>query len=391
MAKSQRREIMEERSLQLRVGVVVVVAAMIGTLLVLYFGGQRSLMLQPQKTIYLWFPQAPGVAAQTPVRKNGVLIGRVTDVMLWDEGGVVLTAKIETKFKIRRSELCRISTASLLGDAVLEFVPSNLPGASTEEIGDDEFIKDGIVAQDPLKVLVGLESKLSGAVASMEVAGNEVTVLARNMNTIVGNNQEVFQRVIQKSELAMDHFRTAMGNLDGLVGDPEFKERLRKALEGLPQLMADSQLMITEARQTLASVQQTTENARGNLENLERFTKPLAERGDKLVERIESSVGNIDVLLDQLATFSESLNNRDGTLGRLIHDPDPYQRLQRTLGNIEDATRRLRPILDDVRVFSDKAASDPSVFGINGAIKNRNKPIGVGSKQSSGLWEDPQR
>ncbi|MFM9066237.1 MAG: hypothetical protein ACKOUR_02720, partial [Planctomycetota bacterium] len=61
------------------------------------------------------------------------------------------------------------------------------------------------------------------------------------------------------------------------------------------------------------------------------------------------------------------------------------------LGNIEDATRRLRPILDDVRVFSDKAASDPSVFGINGAIKNRNKPIGVGSKQSSSLWEDSQR
>ena len=170
---------MDERTLQIRVGVVVVTAAIIAFLLVLFFGERRWLFFESQKTVYLKFPQAPGVTVQTPVRKNGILIGRVTDVQLLDEGGVVLTAKIDNRHKVRRNEAVRISTASLLGDAVLEFVPTNVVGASTEEIVDGEYLADGLVASDPLRVLVGLEDELGGAIRSIEGAGNEVTVLAR--------------------------------------------------------------------------------------------------------------------------------------------------------------------------------------------------------------------
>lgn len=376
---------MDERTLQIRVGVVVVTAAIIAFLLVLFFGERRALFFESQKTVYLKFPQAPGVTAQTPVRKNGILIGRVTDVQLLDEGGVVLTAKIDNRHKVRRNEAVRISTASLLGDAVLEFVPSNVVGASTEEIADGEFLADGLVASDPLRVLVGLEERLGGAIRSIEGAGNEVTVLARNLNTIVGNNQEQFQRVILKSEQAMDRFRSAMTTVDELVGDPQVRLQLKQALSGMPQLMADAQSTLKDARQTLDGFQQMSKRANTNLENLERFTAPLAERGDELVSAIESSVSNIDQLLEQLVQFGEALNSREGTLGQLLHDRELYDRLQRTVGNVEDASRQLRPIMNDVRILTDKLATDPGGQLLKRAIDRR--PIGTGTKWN---WGEPE-
>jgi len=370
---------MDDRTIQIRVGVVVVTAAIIAFLLVLFFGEKRSLF-QQQKTIYLLFRTAPGVSPQTPVRKNGVLIGRITHVELRDEGGVTLTAKIESQYKVLRNEVARISTASFIGDAVLEFIPSDVEGASNEEIADEEVIADGVVSADPLRVLANLEPRLAGAIGSIENAGNEVTQLARNLNTIVGNNQDQFQRVIQKSELAMEHFRSAMETVDEVVGDPELKANLKRSLRELPQFFDDSRATLTEAQKTLTGFQKMTARADSNLENLEKFTKPLSEKGEVLADRIESAVINVDTLLDQLVKFSEQLNSSEGTLGQLLNDKDLYNRLHRSAVNIEDATRRIRPILDDVRIITDKVATDPRQMGVKGMLDKR--PSGIGMKRS---------
>lgn len=371
---------MDDRTIQIRVGVVVVTAAVIAFLLVLFFGEKRALF-QPQKTIYMTFPTAPNVSPQTPVRKNGVLIGRIIDVQLLDEGGVLLTARIEATYKVRRNELPRISTSSLLpGDAVVEFVPSGDEGASGEEIGDEEVISNGIVPSDPLRVLVNLESKIGEVLSSIELAANEVTLLARNTNTIVGNNQDQFQRVMQKSELAMEHFRSAMETVDEVIGDPELKANIKRSLQEFPGVLDDARTTLAKARETLDGFQTMSARADQNLQNLEHFTKPLSERGDRLAERLESAVTNVDTLLEQLVQFSSQLNNREGTLGRLLYDKDLYNELLRSAKNIQEATRRLRPILDDARILSDKLATDPRLLGAKGALDSR--PSGTGTKHA---------
>ena len=191
--------------------------------------------------------------------------------------------------------------------------------------------------------------------------------------------------MILKSEQAMDRFRSAMTTVDELVGDPQVRLQLKQALAGMPQLMADAQSTLKDARQTLDGFQQMSQRANTNLENLERFTAPLAERGDELVGAIESSVTNIDQLLEQLVQFGEALNSREGTLGQLLHDRELYDRLQRTVGNVEDASRQLRPIMNDVRILTDKLATDPGGQLLKRAIDRR--PIGTGTKWN---WGEPE-
>ncbi len=357
-------------------------AAVITCVLVVLLGEGRTIF-QSRYTIFLRFPQAPGVTVDTPVRKHGVLIGRVSDVKLLDEGGVLLTVWIESLYKLHRNEVCRISTSSLLGDAVLEFVPRSTQGASSNEpIQPGDLLADGVVASDPLKVLTNLEGNMQGTIDAIESAANEVSQLARNINNSLGSDQGQFQRIVAKSELALDTIHRTMSTVDDVLGDPELKDGLKRSLKDLPGVFQDIRTTMTQAQKTMDDFREVSQKAGRNLDNLENFTRPLSQRGEALVQNIDQTLNNLDELLAQLVTFSRSMNSKEGTLGLLVHDRDLYDQLQRATGNIEDATKRIRPILNDVRVFTDKIATDPRQLGVKGALDG--KPIGVGLKSGFG-------
>ena len=90
---------MDERVLQFRVGVVVLASAIVAAILVMLVGAIPN-PLQSKYTLYVGFPTAPGVSVDTPIRKDGVLIGRVAGVKLLDEGGVVVTLRIDSQYKL---------------------------------------------------------------------------------------------------------------------------------------------------------------------------------------------------------------------------------------------------------------------------------------------------
>ena len=151
------------------------------------------------------------------------------------------------------------------------------------------------------------------------------------------------------------------------IDSSEFEIEIYEGLADLPKLMAD-------ARQAMAGIQQTMATADENLNNLKGFTEPLGERGAALVMSIESSFNQLDQLVGQLALFSRAINNREGSLGQLVHNPELYQNLNRAVVNIERISRQLRPIINDVRIFTDKIARDPGRLGVRGALR---QPSGI--------------
>ena len=113
---------MDERVAQFRVGVMVLATIIIAGILILLFNRFPSLG-QGSYTIHVRFPTAPGVAKDTPVRRSGILIGRVSDVEFDDKYNVIVTLQIDGDHTIFESDEIRI-TRSLLGDAELEVVRS---------------------------------------------------------------------------------------------------------------------------------------------------------------------------------------------------------------------------------------------------------------------------
>jgi phospholipid/cholesterol/gamma-HCH transport system substrate-binding protein len=358
--------------------VVVLASAIVGLTLVMLVGAVPN-PVKGKYTVYAGFPTAPGVAVATPIRKDGVLIGRVSHVKLLDEGGVVLTLRIDSQYKVQRSDLIRIANASIIGDAVVEFVPTGKPGDAKELLSDGDFRPDGVVAASPFEafnVLLNLEKDLGNAIRSIDAAGQEVAVGARNLNTVVVNNEDQLQRILVKSESALENFNLAMQTINGVVGDPELNEALKGSLKELPQMLAEAKVTLSEARTTLDGFREMSSRANTNLANIEKFTKPLGERGENIVANVDSSVEALDSVLQQLAQMSERLNNSDGTLGRLVRDDELYNRLNRAAASVEQITRDARPMVDDLKVFAQKIADDPRQLGVKGALDRR--PSGVG-------------
>ena len=79
-------------------------------------------------------------------------------------------------------------------------------------------------------------------------------------------------------------------------------------------------------------------------------------------------------MVDDFGALTRALNNREGTIGRLIHDGQVYENLNRLMCNanmvlirVDEFVKSLRPIRDDVRAFTDKVGREPGRI-ISGAV-----------------------
>ncbi len=355
---------MEERVLQFRVGVLVAATVIIAVILVVIFE-ELPRGLGGRKTVYIHFSSAPGVTVNTPVRKSGILVGRVTNVELEDEGGVLITARLDSNRTVKKNETCRIKTGNFLGDAMLEFVRGD-PGLSDQPLEDGAYL-DGIVAQDALsmmgdamQVFTTLATDLRVALTSIEDAGDEIGLVARNLNVLVVNNQDQFNRIMSKTETALGRFDTTMVAVQDVVTDEELMLKLKLALDEVPQVLSDASNLI-------AGLSRVADEAEQNLVYLQGLTKPLGERGSEIASSLEQSLARLDGVLLELQQFSKAINNSEGSLGQFVHNPDLYQRLNNAAGNVEDLTYRLQPVVENARVVTDKLARNPGRI-LRGAV-----------------------
>jgi phospholipid/cholesterol/gamma-HCH transport system substrate-binding protein len=354
---------MDEKVMQFRVGVMAFATFLIAASLVLLIGKSPS-WLEGKYTVYIKFHDAPGVARDTPIRKFGIRIGRVAKVdFADDDSGALVTAEIDNDRKLRIDEYCRLNN-SLLGDAVLEFIDKD-PQHTPEEVIQDGDLIEGAVRTDPLQVVADIQDNLSDALKSVGGTSDQIGVLARRLSDLLGNNDEQFSRIIAKTEQTLDRLQATIASTDDVLRDPVMKENLKRAINDLPRVVDDARDAIGSLKTTLGGVDR-------NLANLEGLTKPLGDRGPQLVANIESSTATLDKVLRDLAEFSDSLDNPNGSFGQLVNNPELYQQINSAVANFNQLSKELRPIVKDVRIFTDKLARHPEQIGVRGALKPSN-------------------
>jgi phospholipid/cholesterol/gamma-HCH transport system substrate-binding protein len=351
---------MNDRVMQFRVGVVVLATAIIAGILIVLFGDLPSLV-QSTYPIKMSFTDARGIANGTPVRKNGILVGRVQSVMLDERGGVSVVAAIDSYVPIYRDEQPRIAT-TLLGDAEIQLIPGVIR-PPRQKVTPDEVLQ-GAVSRDPFDIVATLEPKLGTALESLTEASTAVTKLSGDIDRLLLGDGDQFGKLVQKTEKALDDFSTAMANINDVMGDPQTRANIKQTLADMPQVL-------TDLRSSVQGIGTTLDTADRNLRNLEGLTRPLGERGAGMVAQIDTTIGRLDEVLQQAVFFTKALNESDGTLGRLVRDPRVYEDLAAAAANVKDISRELRPIIDDVRVFSDKIARHPEQLGVRGALDRR--------------------
>jgi phospholipid/cholesterol/gamma-HCH transport system substrate-binding protein len=351
---------MNDRVMQFRVGVMVLATAIIAGILIVLFGDLPSLV-QATYPLKMEFADARGVSQGTPVRKNGILVGRVGKVTLNERGGVTVVADIDSYVPVYKDEQPRIG-GSLLGDAEISLVPGRIV-PPRQRLAKEEVLT-GAVSRDPFEVFATLEPKFGATLESLAEASESVTKLAGNLDRMFLGEDDKFERMVRKTEAALDNFSIAMNNINDVMGDPKSREQMKTAIAALPEVMAD-------LRTTVQGIGTVVDSADRNLKNLEGLTKPLGDRGEQMVAQVDRTIGRLDQTLQHAAMFTKALNESQGTLGKLVRDPKVYDDLAQAANNVNKLTKELRPIVDDVRVFTDKIARHPEQLGVRGALDRR--------------------
>ncbi len=367
---------MNDRTKQFRVGVIVFATIVLTSMLILWNSDFSALPFRGRYQVKMLVDQAPGVAPDTPVRRRGLPIGRVASIEDTDTGALI-TLNIDDGKVIKSNEAPRIQS-SLMGDAVIEFIPVRLPEGAVP-LAPGEIVQ-GQYAPNPMDLLVTLQGDLRQTIVSLGEAGEEVAELADRLNTVLGaNDMQRITRLVESTEQAMSQFAQVAENFNDVIGDEQFKAQLKAGLVQLPSVMQDARAILEALEGAVASADQ-------NLKNLQGLTGPLGDRGTVIVQRMESSIRNLEELLGQVAVFTKSINDSQGTVGLLIRDREAYDRLNDTMANAnaaifdirkitsDPATRaRIRQILDNVADLTDKLARDPARLA-RGVI-NRETPI----------------
>ena len=403
---------MDENKLKFGVGVLVISAIGIGIILTFLFGAFPS-VLQRDYTLSVVFPSAEGIGPNTPVLRDGVRIGRVRDIELRGEGGVLVTLAMDATQRLDHNYLPRVGSGNFVtGDAKLEFVRATQTRL-TSLFGDDQSIVDSPYSDgeyveygtrtesflDMQDEVTETFTAIQTAGESIARAGESVTQLAAQVREIVDGTDEKVDSVADEAVLALQEFQGAMQDVRAILGDEEMRANLQQSLADLPELLGDVRTALASTRETFETFERvgdqfekvgvaaeetvktvgtTIDGARATFDNLAEFTEPFADRGDELAEQVGQTLANLDTTLSQVSRFASALNNNQGSLKRFLEDDDIYFEIRRTVQNIEQASARIRPILDDVRIFSDKIARDPRELGVRGAIGKR--PSGAGYK-----------
>lgn len=335
-------------------------------------------------SLAIHFDQAAGLSEGAPVEQNGIPIGSVRRVVLDEEhGGVLVIVEIRDRHRLRLDSKPAL-VRSLFGDATISFSP----GSSEQFIPPNRRL-EGAAPEDVNEIVQRLETNLTTTMESFELTSAEWRRVGQNLNHLMETEQGNLDGVIERAAIALDRLtitmdsaNTALTSANQLLNDPEVQHGLRDTIAALPGLVADTRETIGAARGAIVRVEE-------NLANLSAATDPLAEHSHTIVTRLDGSLYQLEGMLTELHQLAQVVNAGEGSLQRFSTDPELYDNLNRSASAMAVMLQNMGPIMEDLRIFSDRVARHPELLGVSGALRGSSglkDPTEETSTWGSGLF-----
>ena len=275
--------------------------------------------------VYVRFPSAPGVQADTPVRFCGYQIGRVTHVM----SPAVLGDGTGRKFHQTR---CILSINKQYTD-----IPSNVKvKLMTRGLGSSyiEMEVDPNKLPAPPRDPNRLETRF--LMNEMEIQGS------------AGMTSEFFpEESQQKLNNLVEGINAFIGNANDIIGDPNNKRNIEMTLANLTDASHNFSVAMAEATKTMEDVRKAIAEFRQLASTGTETLKSVDGKAERLVASLANTSAEIGQAMSQLRLAVEKVNAGEGTAGKLINDPRLYESLVET-------TFQLNVLLKDLKELTGK-------------------------------------
>jgi phospholipid/cholesterol/gamma-HCH transport system substrate-binding protein len=288
---------------ELKIGIVAVVAIGMAVMFVIAVGGQGGFSWE-QYELVTKFPDVKGLKGGAVVRVAGVEVGKVDEVTLTgSEVEVRLKVNEENKSRITENSRATIGSLSLLGEPVIDILPST----QGRQLQDGDFLPAGRAPGQLADVAEGATQAL-----------HQVTGIMQDIRSGKGTvgklftDDQIYKEVnglIESAGVVASELARGKGTMGMLVRDPAAYTRLNNALGYLQ----DSLQRINAGEGSLG--------------------KLLNE--DALAKNLTSATANFDQI-------GARLNRNDNTMGRLLTERELYDKFTSLTGRIDALTEALQ-------------------------------------------------
>ncbi len=410
------------KKIEFQIGVLVLAAIGALVALTIYFSKGSTMNLGDEYTVCVRFSRSPGISRNSPVFKNGVRIGRVSKVELIDQDREVeISILLPKTRKIYTDEECRIRQTVIMGDASLEFVKKLNYIGPVKEIDPDEP-QVGAMGGDLLSGFTSMEGDMTKALHNVSTAATDFSDVAGQVgdffdrvNAFIGSPEEMaqkraeFETILKEMRTTMQTFQQFTAKADGFINDPEIQANVRKVTTEMPgvverskTLIDNSNLFVGDARQlvertrlSLDRIDASLETAQVTLDGVREITDQV--RGDvpEITASLKKASKSLESLFDELTMIVRNFRDSDGSLKRLIRDPALYEKVYEMVDNLERLSAEVhwmlrtdvKPITDNVKILTDKAARDPSIF-LRNLLRKQPQTKGMLPQWGDGLGSD---
>jgi phospholipid/cholesterol/gamma-HCH transport system substrate-binding protein len=286
---------------EIKIGLFLAIGLAIIMLFVFVVGDLSTLFKKKGYPLYTYYDSVAGLEKRTVVRLAGVKVGYVQDIRLKGSQAEV-EMSIDPEVKISRDSRATLASLGLLGEKYVEILPGEenravQPGDTISSLPPVSFDQLGTMLASIGEEIKGTSQALRELLGGDETSGKLGETL-QNLSTFSSELSDFFSENKANLTRSLENSQQAIQNFD------QRADTVSKELEELIHLIK-------------GTVEENRGNLKGNLEDI-----------NELISKIEESLRLLNESL-------EKLNKGEGTLGRLIQDPELYEKTEKTVGEIQ--------------------------------------------------------
>jgi phospholipid/cholesterol/gamma-HCH transport system substrate-binding protein len=328
----------QEKSIEVKVGVLILVSLGILAAFVLIMGG---LSFEKTYTVFVDFDNPGGLQSGAPVRVAGVKVGKVAELQFM--GGKVdpktnrrtlVRAKVNIEARVKDSihedADFYVTTQGVLGE---QFMAVD-PGSPQKAVLADGSIVKGI---DPprldlflAKAYELLDTTMNGIRNNRELISDIATNTAgllKGLNTVLSDNRERINRTVANLESLTAEANTLTAHArTQYVDNPKITRTIDNIDRLSSDIQRDSAPMLKDARESLANLNRASKVVGGDEEQAK--LKRTIEEVAQLATRANATAADAQAIVQHIKKGS-------GTVGALVMDEAIYDDLQEMVRDLK--------------------------------------------------------
>lgn len=287
---------------ELKIGIFIGGALFILAVFIFVVGDFTVIFKKQGYRLYVLFDSVAGLEKNSVVRMAGVKAGYVKDIRLAGSRAQVLM-NIDSEIQVPRGSKATLAALGLLGEKYIEILP-----------------KEGMNYCQPGETIEGLPPVSFDQMGSLLLSiGNEVKEMGESLRGMIGGEE------------SRANFRDALQNLSSLTTDLKDifgtnKEELSRSIQTSSQVIQKFDQSVEKVSQNLDELIHLLKDTVGeNREDIKANLKSIKD----LILKTEKSLRLLNEALDKI-------NKGEGSVGKLIRNPELYNRAQETVNELQE-------------------------------------------------------